>query len=137
MRNKQNKLRYLTELIKHNPRNDSNFISLQVYLAEIRNTQYYYAIKCLKKDALIKDDDVKCTFVERKVLILGSKHPFLCHMFCTFQTEVMREAKTKIKKEILKEPTNICFYIYYYITILFGCGQILELDDNVIVRVSN
>lgn len=60
----------------------------QVLLAELRNTEYYYAIKCLKKDVVLEDDDVECTLIERKVLALGTKHPYLCHLFCTFQTEV-------------------------------------------------
>lgn len=63
---------------------------LQVYLTELRNTEYYYAVKCLKKDVLIRNDDVDCTFIERKVLTMGTEHPYLCHLFCTFQTEVKR-----------------------------------------------
>lgn len=34
------------------------------------------------------DDDVECTMVERRVLSLAWEHPFLTHMFCTFQTKV-------------------------------------------------
>lgn len=63
-------------------------VPLQVLLAELRNSEYYYAVKCLKKDVVLEDDDVECTLIERKVLALGTKHPYLCHLFCTFQTEV-------------------------------------------------
>jgi novel protein kinase C delta type len=61
----------------------------QVLLAELKDSDSYFAIKCLKKDVVLEDDDVECTMIERKVLLMGSKHPYLCHLFCTFQTEVI------------------------------------------------
>lgn len=59
----------------------------KVLLAELRNSQNFYAVKALKKDSVLEDDDIECTMIERKVLALGVKHPFLCHLFCTFQTD--------------------------------------------------
>ncbi|XP_075235897.1 uncharacterized protein LOC142333012 isoform X2 [Lycorma delicatula] len=59
----------------------------KVLLAELQGTENYYAVKCLKKDIVLEDDDVECTLIERKVLALGTNHPYLCHLFCTFQTE--------------------------------------------------
>ncbi|XP_056643762.1 uncharacterized protein LOC130449782 [Diorhabda sublineata] len=59
----------------------------KVLLSKLKGTDYYYAVKCLKKDVIIEDDDVECTLIERKVLALGTKHPFLCHLLCTLQTE--------------------------------------------------
>lgn len=74
--------------------------TLQVMLAELKGTGSYFAIKCLKKDVVLEDDDVECTMIERKVLALGTKHPYLCHLFCTFQTEV---------KIIISELYSHCF----------------------------
>ncbi|XP_044018461.1 uncharacterized protein PF11_0213-like isoform X1 [Aphidius gifuensis] len=59
----------------------------KVLLAELRGTDCVYAVKCLKKDVVLEDDDVECTLIERKVLTLATRHPYLCHLFCTFQTE--------------------------------------------------
>ncbi|XP_014258341.1 protein piccolo-like isoform X2 [Cimex lectularius] len=59
----------------------------KVLLAELKGSECYYAVKCLKKDVVLEDDDVECTLIERKVLALATGHPYFSHLFCTFQTE--------------------------------------------------
>ena len=62
--------------------------TLQVLLAQLKNTEKYFAMKVLKKDVVIEDDDVEATLVERRILALGTECPFITQLHCTFQTEV-------------------------------------------------
>lgn len=62
--------------------------SLQVLLAEQVGASKYFAIKALKKDVVLEDDDVECTMVERRVLALGCQHPYMTHLHSTFQSDV-------------------------------------------------
>ncbi|XP_013787051.1 protein kinase C-like 1 [Limulus polyphemus] len=59
----------------------------KVMLGELKDDKKFYAIKCLKKDVILEDDDIECVKIERKVLTLGSSNPYLCSLLCTFQTE--------------------------------------------------
>uniref|UniRef100_A0A0K0D5A4 non-specific serine/threonine protein kinase n=1 Tax=Angiostrongylus cantonensis TaxID=6313 RepID=A0A0K0D5A4_ANGCA len=60
----------------------------KVILVELKGKNEFYAMKCLKKDVILEDDDTECTYIERRVLILASQCPFLCQLFCSFQTNV-------------------------------------------------
>ncbi|XP_003384983.1 PREDICTED: protein kinase C delta type-like [Amphimedon queenslandica] len=59
----------------------------KVLLAKLsKGNESYFAIKALKKDVVLEDNDVESTFVEKRILALGSSHPFLTHLLCSFQT---------------------------------------------------
>ena len=61
---------------------------LQVLLCELKETKQAFAIKALKKDVVLEDDDVECTMVERRILALATRHPFLTHLHSAFQSQV-------------------------------------------------
>uniref|UniRef100_A0A0K0ESN5 protein kinase C n=1 Tax=Strongyloides stercoralis TaxID=6248 RepID=A0A0K0ESN5_STRER len=87
----------------------------KVLLVELKGRNQYFAMKCLKKDVILEDDDTECTFIERRVLILSSQCPFLCQLFCSFQTN------------------EYLFFVMEYLNggdLMYHIQQIKKFDEN-------
>lgn len=61
----------------------------KVMLAESRHTQSLCAIKVLKKDFIVENDEADSVKSEKRVFLTANKekHPFLLNLHCCFQTE--------------------------------------------------
>ena len=60
----------------------------KVFLVSPRsNNREFYALKALKKDSVLRRNEIESIVLERDVCRLGNKNPFLTTLFASFQSE--------------------------------------------------
>jgi len=83
--------------------------NMQVMLAAHKISGEQFAIKILKKDVVLQDDDVAATLTERNVLALAkNRSPFLTNLHSTFQTPVCTSPSDLLCAPVICAHTYVC-----------------------------
>ena len=59
----------------------------KVMLAEEKTTKRLFAMKALKKEFILENDEIDSVLTERKVFLCAQQHPFFVHIYGSFQSD--------------------------------------------------
>ncbi|TNN84232.1 Protein kinase C eta type [Liparis tanakae] len=79
----------------------------KVMLARLNDKDQVFAVKVLKKDIILQDDDVECTMTEKRVLSLARCHPYLTQLYCCFQTPKTPEDVNNFDPDFTQEEPTL------------------------------
>ncbi|XP_017472340.1 PREDICTED: putative protein kinase C delta type homolog [Rhagoletis zephyria] len=57
-----------------------------VYLCKLVGHNAYFAVKFMEKRRIEEQNDYEAVLMEKKMMLYGNKNPFICRLFCAFQT---------------------------------------------------
>lgn len=60
----------------------------KVFLVVSKASENYYALKAMRKDHILEQDDFRYALIERDIYALGKQNRFLTQLICSFQNEV-------------------------------------------------
>ncbi|XP_053098029.1 protein kinase C, eta, b isoform X2 [Pangasianodon hypophthalmus] len=84
----------------------------KVMLARLKSDEQVYAVKMLKKDVILQDDDVESTMIEKRVLALAYNHPYLTHLYYCFQTTKSRRFEEARARFYAAEITSALMFLH-------------------------
>ncbi|VDP12018.1 unnamed protein product, partial [Soboliphyme baturini] len=113
-----------------------------VLLVELKGKKRYFAMKCLKKDVILNGEDIECTLIERRLLIMGSQCCFLTKCYGCLQSrdyvfflmEFLNGGDLMYHIQRVKKFPEPCANVFRFYAAEILCGLTFLHDKSIIYR---